>query len=342
MKPYVGQPVSLTADNPNLLPLFNEATKILWDSGDVIGKYQNYKIKITGDCHGNRCITWPRQVETIEAMRICNTPVRIQTQFFEFQDNSSGEIGRHNSGGDRGPYGNWGYNRLSMLGDRLETCVQQEISPGQKKLQVFTERIETVGNILLLGYDDNGNWIRTERDGTWQDGELISLVGDQGKTTINYYSNITGVQFDSTPRNGNVYLYQQDTDGVQVQLANYDYAVDTPVFRKSILQGLPNPRFDENTDGQPRCQTVLALCKMRFLPVVLDTDYPQISNIAAMKLMMQYIYKRDSDKLQEAKVYLEEAKQMINDELKQYNGYGARKNINFLRYDVWAASKNLR
>lgn len=342
IKNQVGQPVSLTGDNPNLLPLVNESIFILWESGDVIGKYQNYKIKVVGDCNGNKCITWPRQVETIEAINVCNSPVRIHTQFYEFQNNATGEIGKYNNNFNGQPYGGLGYRGLSMLGDRTEVVLQQEVSAGQKKIQIFTERIETTGNILILGYDDNGNWIRAQRDGVWQDGELLPLSGVQGQTTINYFSNVTGIQFDYTPRNGNVYVYQLDTLGNQVQLATYDYAVSTPVFRKSILAGLPNPQFDQNSDGQPRCQTVQALCKMRFMPVIYDTDYPQVSNIPALKCMLQYIYKRDADKLPEAKVYLEEAKTMINDELKQFNGYGSRKTINWLPFDVWASNKNMR
>jgi len=335
IKDIVGQPVGLDSCNKNLLPMVNEGISILWNAGDWVGKNQVYKIRVTADCHHNKCITWPRQVETIEAINLCNRPIGVRTQYFEFQNNAVGEIGRGNPGGYPGYRHR---NSVPLLGDRSEVVVNQEIIPGGKRLRVYTERIETTGRILLLGYDDNGNWIRTQPiGGQWTDGEYLTLSNSPA-TTLNNFSQITGVQFDTTPRNGNTYLYSVDQNNVEMQLASYDYAVDVPVFRRSILGNVPSYQTD---DGEWTGAFVSALVKTRFMPVIFDTDYPQIGNVAALKLILQYIYKRDNDKIQDAEMYRQDAIQILNDELKQYNGQGSTKTIQFLPRHLWGANSNL-
>jgi hypothetical protein len=330
MKNQVGQPIGLDACSPNLLSLFNEGANELWDLGDWVGKNQRYKLRVTPDCHGNKIISWPRQIETIEKVNICNRPVGVRNQYFEFMSNAVGQIGSRGRAGYNERWGN-----ISLLGDRSEVPTNEDIIPGDKRVRVYTERIENKGRILILGYNDAGNWIRTQLpNGEWQDGEYVDLANAPA-TTHNIFASITGVQFDVTPRNGNTYLYSIDPSNNERQLATYDYSVEIPSFRRSILSGLPNG------DGQ-NCECVTVLAKMRFIPVIFDTDYCQIGNISAMKSMLQYIYKRDNDKIQDAEMYKQNAIQILNDELKQYNGYGAKKMLDFGPRQVCAASRNLQ
>lgn len=311
----------------DLLGYTNEAIEEFWSMGDWVGKNQRYKIRVTMDCHNRRCITWPRQIETIEMVSVCNNPIGVRTQYFEFIENGPSQLGA-----------GCGY---PLVGDRSEVVLNHDLSGDPKRVKVYTERIETAGQILLLGVDENGNWVRTQDgDGAWVDGEYLDLTATPA-TSTKYFAppGPTGIQFTSTPRNGNVYLYSLDDAAEEIQLATYDYAVETPVMRRSIFTGFGNGRV--NADEEARCHCVTVLAKTRFMPVRFDTDYPQISNVAALKSMLQYIYKRDNGKPQEAEYYKQEAINILNNELKQYNGYGAKKVLPFLPRQLVGASRNL-
>lgn len=332
----VGQAVGLAGNHPNLKDLYNEAGNLAWAEADYVGKHQKWKIRVTGDCQGNACLTYPHAIETIEKVNICNTPIGVRTLFFEFLNNAVGEIGSRGNGLG----GGWGGGAYSLLGDQQEVCTIQELVPGSKKLRIYTERIEDSGRILLLGYDDNGAWIRTFQDNCWMDGEYLNLA-DSPATTNSTFASITGVQFDKNPRNGGTYLYSVDPDNVERQLAIYDYSTQIPVFRRSILSGVP--RRIKNADGsfthQSECVTILA--KMRFIPVIFDTDYAQIGNVSAMKSLIQYIYKRDSDKIQDAQAYKDEGFKLLDNELKQFDGYGAKKMIDMGNRQICSTARNL-
>jgi hypothetical protein len=343
MKRQIGQPIGLTANDPQLLDLANEGIKILWDEGDFIGKNQIFKLKVFPDCHGNKCITFPHAAETIEAINLCNQPIPISTLYFNFQNNAVGELGNRNYG-QKNSYPGWRqWQAIPIAGDRSEVVSQKEIPfGGGMKLRIYTERIEPTGRILLLGYDDAGNWIRTQKiGGKFTDGEYLDL-SISPVTTLSNFANLTGVQFDFAPRNGNVYLYAVSPDNIECHIGTYDYAMEIPVFRRMILAGLPRWNVFNTEDNQEWTgECVTALVKTRFLPVRFDTDYPQISNISAMKSILKYIYKRDNNEIQEAAAYKEDAITILNKELTQYNGYGSRKTIQFLPRSVVGANNNL-
>ena len=232
-----------------------------------------------------------------------------------------------------------------MLGDRSEVVTHEDIFPGKKRLKIYTERIEPTGQILLLGYDDYGNWIRTQSTGgQWQDGEYLDLA-NAPTMTINYFSSVIGVQFTTNPRNGNVYLYEVCPLGIERQIATYEYNIPIPVFRRSVLANIPNygvPSPEQPGSQQPwNGHCVTALVKTRWVDVQCDTDYPQISNMGAMKAMLQYIYKRDNDKVQDGEAYRQLAITIMNAELKQYNGYASIKNINFMPKALVGSNGNL-
>lgn len=326
LKTLIGSPVGLCGSNGALLGYANEAVESLWAEGEWVGKHQRYKIRVTGDCRGNQCITWPTPIEAIEAVSICNQPIGVRTQFFEFIENAVGQIDRQ--------------CKASLLGDRSETCVYDEIVTEAKRLKFYTQRTETDQTVRVLGYDDDGKWIRTQNgDGEWEDGEVLDLSSSPVVST-NYFAvgSPTGIQFSSSERKGEVYLYSLDDDTEELQLATYQYNEQIPVFRRSILSGLPR-----TVDGEdPRCECVIVLARMRFQPFQADTDYVQIGNVAALKSMIQYVWKRDNSKFQEAQFCRTEAIRLMNNELKQYNGYGARKVFPFLNKQLVGSGYNVQ
>lgn len=334
LKNQIGQPTGMCGDSPELLNLVNEGGAYFWGQGDWLGKHCVYRLRIHGDCHGNRCVTWPNPVEAIEAMNICGQQVGVRNIYFAFlaQVANAG----YSAGANWGNGLNWGIG-LNLLGDKQEVFTSEDFGPTNGYLRVFTERIESSGSIIFFGYDVSGNWIRTQDgSGVWRDGVYLALADltGTGITTPNLFSNFTGVQFTNIPRNGNVYLYHVDELGNQRQLATYDYSMKVPVFRRSILNCLP--RHNE----QSACATILA--RMRWQNILSDTDFVQISSVSAWKEILMYLRKRDTGKISEAEAHKQEAINILNAELKQFNGFGAKRVFNWGPRQVYGAATNLQ
>lgn len=337
----VGQAVGLCATSPQLMPLVNEAQEILWNSGDWPMKNVRYKVRVVADCRGVKFLVWPPEVETVEMVSICGVPITVQGIYSEFMDNGVGQLGGGNNGGLSWG-GFFGSGGCSILGDRQEVCMQEDLRENST-LKVYTQRVESSGEIIIMGYDASNIWIRTETtpgSGIWRDGvylDISNLTG-AGVSTSQVFSSVTGVQFTVNPRAGNVYLYAVNSILEERQLGSYTYSTKIPVFRKSILTGLPNRR----DDGDDRCTCVIIVAKLRFSPIQNPTDYLQITNEAALKCMLRAIFKRDNGKMGEYQELKAEAISLMNDTLKQYNGYGARKTFNFGPKSLLGTHRNMQ
>lgn len=334
IKNRVGLALGMCGDHPNLLPLVNEATELLWAEGDWIHKMARYKFRVGCNCHGARIITWPTEVETIEALRICNSPISVKNLYYEFINNGLGDISRqplsygYNNGGGTAAY-------FGMLGDREEVCTFEDIIPGAKKLKVYNSLPADDGvEVLLLGYDDNNQWIRTIQDGVYSDGEILVLNAGAPPITQNFFSNITGVQFSVTPRNGVIYLVEFNTvDSVERTISAYQYSEDIPIYRRSVLTGV-------NFTG--RCEAVTGLVRLRFVPIIYDTDYLQIGNLRALRAMLLSLQKQDNGDPAGEETYKNRAVKILDNELKQYQGVAPKKNVNFQNRRLWGTGINLR
>lgn len=324
VKEYIGRPIGLGSGSRDLLPMYNRAAEALWNAGDWVGKFQIYKFKVSGDCHGNQYITFPFQVETVEAMQICNQMLGIRNQAFEFIENATGDLTQKTKG----------WLTTGLVGDRSEVCTFLDINRGSKKVKAYNSLPTDNGKqIIIMGYDDNNNWIRTLVGGSYVDGEYLTLNAGTPPTTTNFFSQITGVQFSSTPRDGYVYITEVDTlnGNTERTIATYDYDIEIPVFRRVVITGL----------GTDSCDCVTALCRMRFVPVRSDRDYLQIGNTEAIESYLIYLQKRDNGLFQEAEGFRAEAIRALNDELNQYKGIAPKKMASFANRHLWGASNNV-
>lgn len=333
-KDLVGRPIGLCADHPDLLPLVNEGCKELFNAGDYIHKMARYKFRVTQTCCGNLSITWPSEVETIECLKGCNSSIAIKNVYYEFLENGLGEIGRQGWNWNGLGYG--GYSAFRMLGDREEVCTQEDIVPSSKKVKAYSSLPEDNGTkILLLGYDDNNQWIRTIQSGVYADGEYLILNASAPPTTVNFFSKITGVQFTTTPRNGLIYITELNTvNNIERTIGTYQYNEEIPVFRRSVLSGF-------NFVGT--CGScITGLVRLRFIPIMFDTDYMQISNISAIKDILLALQRRDDGDTQNAEIYRQSAMRSLDNELKQYQGVAPKKTVNFIKRNLWSVASNMR
>ena len=295
IKSNISKILSMASTDSRVLGYINEAQQRLMYKGNWPGTYVRYAIK-----NSNGLITWPRQLETIESVIVKETPGVIRNEWFEFLESGPGLL--DSSDGDA----------LTLL-DRGEAVTFSDIDGAESKVRVYTTITSDAGErVLLQGYNGDGDWIRTLEGSSYIDGEYVTLTESYVDTT-NTFIALAGVQKPATE--GNLKVYEYDTtDTTQRLIANYQPTEQRPVYRRSLIPGIP----DDNT---PRDVTVIG--KLRFLPSVNDTDWLYIGYEAAIKEMVMSIRKAEMNLPQEAAIYEKRAVTLLQDQLMHYLGDGA-------------------
>lgn len=289
----------MCSDDPRLVDLINEAQQRLLTRGKWWGTYQKYQI-----CVANGCITWPRQIATIEAVAVCNQPIKVRNEWHEFLENGWGLRNGDSSG-------------LTLF-DRGSVCAFDDITNNTTKIKVYADVAEDDdAEILLQGYDENGNWIRTQVDGAWVDGEYVAINAATPATSTKFFASLTGVQKPIT--NGPVRLYKYDTsDSTQSAMAYYEPDETTPWYRRSLISDLAN----QGSSSTCETKAVTVMAKMEFIPARQDTDYLLIGNLPALKDMIQAVKKGEADLFEEALAWENKAVNELEKELAHYLGDG--------------------
>lgn len=320
IKNTIGQPINLCADSPDLLSMFNQATETLWPITVFPGKVRWYSVALTPDaCNNTLCVVWPRRIETVEKIAICSWPIGIRPEWFEFSENGMGIM--TNDTCDR------------LLLDRGEVCVINDIPGTTSKIKVIPNVTEAAGiQILVQGYDENGDWIRTQVSGTWVDGEYIDINIAAPATSVNYFTKVTSVIKPLT--NGNIKMYSiEDTTLTTVLLGDYEPDELTPTYRKSILTGVaPNG-----------CDRIDALVSCRFIPIQGNDNDPVLpACIPALQTMLIAISKLQIGNIDDYQKYYQIAVKLLLEHAKQYRGDGSYKGVDFVGRASWATHRNLQ
>lgn len=246
--------------DPRLVSWINEAQQRLIPLGSWWGLWARYKCNAT-----EGMLVWPRQVAAILAASIQQVPVKIRDPFFEFIELGMGIQDTCNAS-------------CQFLTPDSTWPVFSPIVGNNKKCKLYCDLSADVGTaVLILGYDENHNWIRTQQGGVWLDGEVV-LASLAGTLSTKKFTVITGVQKPET--NGYIRLFEYDTTLLtQRDIARYDYDETNPAFRVSYV---PTLDTDATTDVP---LTVEIMAKLDYIPVKRDTDYLIIQCIPALKDM---------------------------------------------------------
>lgn len=294
----------LCSDSPVVRELTNQAQERLLNKGKWAGTKARYQF-----CAYDGCVALPRELESILAVNINGIPRRVNSQWFEFLE---GGPGSH-------PGNGWiaGHD----LQDRGNAVTFRDIC-GAKYIRVYCDLNEDTGKrILIRGFDENGNRVQTFVDGSWIDGEYISLEPPYPQVSVNQFTYIESVVKDTTK--GFVRLYQFDGVSTQSAIAIYWPDETLPVYRRYAIPGLGNNGTCSAPTGDPK--TVLILGKRRFVPAVSDNDDLIITNLGALKAMVMAIEKYDINNIQAAVAYEQLAEKLLDEELKEYNGGNTNK-----------------
>ena len=285
MKVTLGTAKARIAKHLNLCPTdsrtveyINEAQRRLLESGKWKGTYGKFTI-----CATDGCITWPRQIETIETVAVNKQPGTVRNSWFEFQESGYGLMTDKDDIGvqilDRGesPVHTdlTGNGSFSTTGDNLMLFSPVEADAGKK--------------VTIKGYDYNGNWIRVTTSSagasaTSHDGDVITLVrghANSGRT----FKTITSIQKDITDQPVIVYeKTSNDGDPLVIrEIAKLEANETISSYRRSLIPSLAGgKKCDGDTDAKT---AVTVIAKLRFINAVNDSDILLVSDLYAIKNM---------------------------------------------------------
>ncbi len=295
--------LGLCSDDPRFLKIVNEAHRRLMTQGLYWGSFQTYQICVGSD----GCLTWPRQVASIEALAVNGEPITLRNGWFEYLQTGYGIRTTSNS------------SELQLM-DRGRACVFDQMTDFASTLQVYSEVVEDASaRLLVQGYDQNGNWIRTLDGGTYVDGEYID-IGTTTTGTSTIFTAITGIQKPIT--NGPVHLSKVTEQSVIVPIGYYQWDEELPDYRRSIIPGLGDAPQYGCGSGEPLTEkrVVRAVVKLDHVDVRRDTDWFTLGNEGALKVASKAIQLENQQNLGESLQYMQEAIRLLETELRHYTG----------------------
>lgn len=305
---------NVSPDDTRFVQYINEAIQRLVQTGEMFyGLHQRIQFCVTSGC-----LVLPRQIAAVEEVAVCDHPIPVRNKWFEFLETGFGLRSERtgasscNSGSCYGP----------GLLDRGNVCTFADIIGIDKKIKVYADVAEDADAvILLLGYDENNIWIRTQVDGEWIDGEQVS-ISTTPATSTKFFSALTGVQKPIT--NGIVRLYEYDTTlATQRAIAIYEPDETNPTYRKMFVSALEGASCCGCTGDEDDTTQVTVMAKLEFIPVRNNTDWLLIGNLPAIKDEIMSIMKRENNLPEESMAYHALAVQGLRSELRHYLGRGA-------------------
>ena len=274
------QVAAACSNSDDFRSLVNEATEMLLVRGDFVGTVIPVYL-----CVRDGCITMPRYCRQIRQLNICGKHIQINSLWYQFVDSEfykswCGSNGTWNGSGRAFDWGaSWGHNGLNAVG----YYSTYSNVPLPSYIRAYAQVLEDVGKtVTIFGEDENGQPLRTNNgDGTWSDGVVITLAMPWGQTTT-LVRKITRVLKD--PSQGNVLLYALDpATNTLFDLAVYQPSETNPNYARYYLNGMNRGCHTGCTVG------VLALIKLAYIPVEVDSDLVLIGNLRALKFAIQSI-----------------------------------------------------
>lgn len=247
------------------ISLLNESNQRLLPLGHWWGTTQRVRI-----CATDSCITFPPQIESLEVASVCGQPIAVRDQWFEFLQ---GGIGlRSNQSG------------TSEAIFRGNYCVFSDLRGTGKKLRWICDVSTDVGKtVLALGYDDNGNWIRTIQNGVYADGEVIAFAQSPGTNSVSNFASITDIQLPANME-GQSWLWEYNTaDATQRMIGQYQSFETRPSYVRYFFPSVALKGCSNSSKPTP----VDVIAKLAFVPVKNDSDYLTIGYLPAHKDLMQ-------------------------------------------------------
>jgi hypothetical protein len=297
VKSLVANVLNLCSTDDRVLDYVNRACERLLYDRKAVQTVARYRV-----CLNKACITWPRQLETIEAYSVCDWPGTVRNWWYEFLDSGPGGLDSDSCAG-------------MQLIDRGDAVAFDDVIGSSSTLAISVDVAETTTEDFIVQFwDVNGNWIRTQDAGVWIDGEILALpVPGNYSTTTNQCAPFGLVRVIKPVTNGVVRLWEYDGASYR-PLAYYEPDETIPVYRRSLIPGL-------NSDTTYRAVTVMG--KLRHIPATGDNSFLVIGHSDAIRLACQAIAKEEKNLPDEAVKYWQLAFDCLEKQARHWHGDGA-------------------
>lgn len=306
LRTTIARAVGICSTDSRVVDYINEAQQRLIYKGDWTGVFMRYRI-----CSNESCLVWPRQIQTIEAVALCNTPGKVRNEWFEFNGVGPGlqddedNIGR-------------------QLIDHGTSVAFDWVRGTGKKIRVYAMHSSDAGKTITLRYyNDSGQKVYTQIDGTWQEGEEITLVAPPAYAVTTQevmQQGLYGVVKDVT--NQPVILYEFDGADNTRTLAQYEPTETNPIYRVSMIPDLADYGACDGSTTACEKTTVTVMARVRHVPVVVDNDPLVLGNTAAFKLMALAIKEEEARNDQRSVLLEQRALGELEFELRSQLGQG--------------------
>lgn len=307
IKSVLAKVVNLPASDSRVLSYANRAIERLLYEGKFLETTARYRV-----CVSEKCLVWPREIETIESCHVCDKPVTIRGPWYEALENGPGLI----SSDSCGP--------CLTLVDRGQSLTFDWVTATGYNLAIYADGTEAYGTVLLRYFDSMGNKVYTTYQGSVIEGERLTIPAAGGYTVATYEILPNGLYHVEKPATNRVIrLYAKKTsDATLIPLAYYEPDETLPTYRSSYLTTLENGSCDASQ--------VTIIGKLRFIPATGDSSVMMISHTEAIRLAVQAVYKEECNLLAEASNYWSMALTLLSSQLRHYRGTGQVDPIRFV------------
>jgi hypothetical protein len=320
IKADVAKVTNLNAGDARVKSYVNRACeRLLYEGKQSIDSTARYTV-----CANDACLTWPREIEAIEAVTICDSPATVRNQWYEFLEGGPGTTGANGCSDGCGPY--------LTLKDRGSAVAFDDIKGTGNKIAVSCDGAEAAGlKILIRYYDSTAQKVYTNSGGAIIEGEYVALpvspaYSYTAKQVLPFglYDVIKPVT--SFP----VRLWEYNVAAATYRaLAFYEPDEELPVYRRSRLSNLGS------CGGNCESQKVTVIAKRRFIPVVDDNSVLIIPHRDAIRLGAQAVKREEDSMIQEAAMYWQLAIQCLDRQRRHYEGDGVVAPIRMVGAETW-------
>ena len=285
------------------ISLINQAQRKLLRRGDWSGTVVPIYV-----CVANGCVVWPRYVQEVRRINMCNRTIPVRNLWYEFLER-----------GNRCLWSNWLLWPQSKLEDRGRTSVFQDIQGDGRTVRAYARCQADLGKtVTIFGLDNNGQILQTNNgDGTWSLGVVLVLQTPFASTST-FVRSIDYVLKDATQCPVDLYAYNATTNLLE-DLAHYEPSETRPSYSKTrLLSHFPTCGTGTFIPPQGCCGTtrsVVALVKLRFIEAQVPTDLLILDNEDALQMMVQSLKLREKNDYAAARALENEAVFELNRQL---------------------------
>lgn len=310
----IAKALNLCATSVEVVDTINEATEALMVKGKWKTTVARWRVCVT-----NSCITWPREMGTIEALATCGCGSgKVRSTWYEFLGDGPGLMETDSDIG-------------SQIIDRGYSIAFDEVVGLNKKLAVYCQGTETTNTSIVLKYrNSSGQKVYTQPGGLGTDvieGESITLPG-VGGYQYSTWTVFPGGFYDVVKpiTNYPIRIFEYDiVNNTYRDLAYYEPSETVPLYRSSFIGNIAGW-------GGENCEStaVTVMGKKQFIPVQHDSDIIQIPSLRAIRLGCQAVDKEKKNLDDEALVKWAMAENAVDEQLDDAQGDGVEQPIRLL------------